>query len=492
MKRNVQTVNWFAMLLALALLWAMPVKATDYDLFIAGRQVKAKNCNDLTVIDGVSIAEGGIFKYDPNSKTLIMKDVNIMTSGKRGIENDGIEGLKIEVSGENRIFSDRNYTLCLYASTQIVGNGSLELGSNDDYSSVLFKLGNITLTICDISLVVVSKKYEGINGSSTKTSRNLILRNAKVKAVGPSGGIVNLTSFITEGCRIVSPEGAKFDAEKHAVVDKEGNEATEIFIERTATIAVTGVTVSPTTVDLKERETKQLTISVEPASATNKSYTCKSDNEGVATVNNSGLVTAVGVGTATITVTTEDGSKTARCTVNVLDENGELPLNSLSLDYTELRVEVNKTVQLTVGYNPSGTTQKGVVWSSANPQIATVENGLVKGIAEGQTTITVTSQAKPNESISCTVTVIPPTAVEDVLFAGISVAPNPFASQLKIKNEEAVNARYELVNTSGVVVRSGVLQGVETVLNTQNLTAGAYLLRIIAGSENKTLRVVKE
>ena len=85
-----------------------------------------------------------------------------------------------------------------------------------------------------------------------------------------------------------------------------------------------------------------------------------------------------------------------------------------------------------------------------------------------------------------------PTAVESVLLAGISVAPNPFSSQLRIKNEEAVNARFELVNTSGVVVRSGVLQGVETVLNTEDLTAGAYLLRILSGSESKTLRVVKE
>ncbi len=85
-----------------------------------------------------------------------------------------------------------------------------------------------------------------------------------------------------------------------------------------------------------------------------------------------------------------------------------------------------------------------------------------------------------------------PTAVESVLFAGISVAPNPFSSQLKIKNEEAVNVRYELVNTKGVMVCSGVLQGVETELNTEKIPAGAYLLRILAGSESKTLRVVKE
>ncbi len=128
----------------------------------------------------------------------------------------------------------------------------------------------------------------------------------------------------------------------------------------------------------------------------------------------------------------------------------------------------------------------------------------------GTTTVTVKAEAnnkkeersteltfalKDNAEVKQVVTVkqaVNPNAVEDVLFAGISVAPNPFSSQLRIRNEEAVNARYELVNSNGVAVRTGVLQGVETVLNTEKLPAGAYLLRILSGSESKTLRVVKE
>jgi len=85
-----------------------------------------------------------------------------------------------------------------------------------------------------------------------------------------------------------------------------------------------------------------------------------------------------------------------------------------------------------------------------------------------------------------------PTAVESVLLAGISVAPNPFSSLLKIKNEAAINTRYELVNTNGVVVRAGALQGKETVLNTEELKAGVYLLRILSDNASKTLQVVKE
>ena len=85
-----------------------------------------------------------------------------------------------------------------------------------------------------------------------------------------------------------------------------------------------------------------------------------------------------------------------------------------------------------------------------------------------------------------------PNAIENVLLAGISIAPNPFSSLLKIKNDEAINARYELVNTNGMVMRKGSLQGTTTVLNTEELKAGVYLLRIFSDKTSKTLRVVKE
>ncbi len=85
-----------------------------------------------------------------------------------------------------------------------------------------------------------------------------------------------------------------------------------------------------------------------------------------------------------------------------------------------------------------------------------------------------------------------PNAIENVLLAGISIAPNPFSSLLKIKNDEAINARYELVNTNGMVMRKGSLQGTATVLNTEELKAGVYLLRIFSDKTSKTLRVVKE
>lgn len=84
-----------------------------------------------------------------------------------------------------------------------------------------------------------------------------------------------------------------------------------------ATVAVSSVTVVPTTLALTEGESDTLTATVAPDNATDKTVTWTSSNPAVATVDANGKVTAVDAGTATITVTTADGAKTATCSVTV-------------------------------------------------------------------------------------------------------------------------------------------------------------------------------
>ncbi len=85
----------------------------------------------------------------------------------------------------------------------------------------------------------------------------------------------------------------------------------------TGTVSVTGVTMSPTTVSVAVGATSQLTATVAPSNATNKNVTWTSSNTAIATVSTAGVVTGVAVGSATITVTTTDGSKTANSAVTV-------------------------------------------------------------------------------------------------------------------------------------------------------------------------------
>ena len=91
-------------------------------------------------------------------------------------------------------------------------------------------------------------------------------------------------------------------------------------IEGSGTFPVTGVTLDKTSLTLTVGGTGTLTAAVQPSSASNKTLTWSSDNEAIATVDDSGKVTAVGAGTAVITATAADGSgKSASCTVTVTE-----------------------------------------------------------------------------------------------------------------------------------------------------------------------------
>lgn len=88
-------------------------------------------------------------------------------------------------------------------------------------------------------------------------------------------------------------------------------------VQQAGTVDVTGVGVSPSAYTLTEGETLQLNVSVYPENATNKAVTFNSSAGAIASVSEDGLVSALTAGSATITVTTEDGGKTDTCAITV-------------------------------------------------------------------------------------------------------------------------------------------------------------------------------
>lgn len=155
----------------------------------------------------------------------------------------------------------------------------------------------------------------------------------------------------------------------------------------TITVPVTSVKLDKSSVTLKKGETSQLTATVSPADATNKTVTYSSSNTKVAKVSSSGKITAVGGGTATITA--KAGGKTATCkvTVNVAQTGITASGN------TSKTVEMGGTLNLKVSKVPADATDNhSVTWSVADTNIATVSsNGTVKGVALGTTTVTAKS-----------------------------------------------------------------------------------------------------
>ena len=211
--------------------------------------------------------------------------------------------------------------------------------------------------------------------------------------------------------------------------------------------------------------------------------------------------TALKTGDYTITAkAVEDNTKTATVNVKVLLATP----TAIAIAEAEKAFELkkDKSKEITLNFTPAEHVNKEVNVTVAPKEAltASVTDGKLTIKADKpfdkntQVTVTVTSKVAPSVSTSCTVTLKyeKPGAVEDAALESMIVAPNPFRNQLRLSNPEGVGARYELVNTNGVVVRDGALQGVETVLNTENLNAGVYLLRILSGTSSKTLRVGKE
>lgn len=105
------------------------------------------------------------------------------------------------------------------------------------------------------------------------------------------------------------------------VDDDNESDRVDIPAFKTLPIEVDSVELTPNTNNLEVDETRQLNVDISPSNATNQSASYESSNEGVATVNNDGLVTAVAEGEATITVTVD--GKTDTATVNVTEPEPE-------------------------------------------------------------------------------------------------------------------------------------------------------------------------
>ena len=171
------------------------------------------------------------------------------------------------------------------------------------------------------------------------------------------------------------------------------------------TVSVTSVSVSPTSISLMEGESKQLSATVSPGEATDKSVNWTSSAPDVASVNQSGNVTAVKAGSATITVKTTDGGKTATCSVTV---NAKVfPVTGVTLDAKTKELVEGESFTLKATVSPDNATDKTVTWSSSAPDVASVnQSGNVTAVKAGSATITVKT-TDGSKTATCAVTVMP-------------------------------------------------------------------------------------
>ena len=156
-----------------------------------------------------------------------------------------------------------------------------------------------------------------------------------------------------------------------------------------ARIPVTGVTLDSRTKTINAGASFTLKETVAPSNASNKSVTWKSSNESIATVSG-GKITGKKAGTATITVTTNDGGKSSSCVVTVVQ-----PVTSISIVGAPSDMINGKTADLKATVLPTNAAGT-VTWTSSDTTIATVgkADGKLKAVGAGRVKITATSGGK--------------------------------------------------------------------------------------------------
>ena len=177
-------------------------------------------------------------------------------------------------------------------------------------------------------------------------------------------------------------------------------------------------------------DSETLIVYIEPEAATNQEVSWSSDDATIATVDDNGVVTAVGEGTATIMVTTDDGGHSDSASVTVTP----LSVTGVSVTPHELILADGDSKTLRADIEPENATDQEVSWSSDDDSIATVDgNGVVTAVGPGETRITVTTN---DGGFSDTLTLTVPTSVggtinEDVTWRA-SDSPFWIASAVQI------------------------------------------------------------
>lgn len=356
-----------------------------------------------------------------NNENLVLRIHNQQVNGYKSF--GPTDNLMVAISDDNHF---RFKNVCGYLVFRLYGDG--------DVASLTFRGNNNERIAGDVKVTASTDYNDDTKPSSTvmygrEYPGSETFTEVTLDCVDPEYGAVSLVDNKEqpEEFWLVLPPMTFTNGFTFVVTDTQGRTFTKstsssYTVERNTkkaarsrvvfTTAVESVSLDANEVSLTVGETRTLVATVLPENATDKSVTWSSSDQTVATVDANGKVTAVKDGSATITVTTVDGSKTASCAVSVS------PVTATGVEVTpaSIGIYVGETQTLTATVKPTNAANKTVTWSSSNTTIATVNsNGVVTGVKAGSVTITATANDGSGAKGTCSVT------VSNIAVSGISL-----------------------------------------------------------------------
>ena len=293
------------------------------------------------------------------------------------------------------IFVDSSFKLndsCEYTDCVFYGNSNY-LGENSGYVSSYTTAGVYSNSISD-TIISDRDKDTGTVYAAISTGSSLQIKESVMERFAKYIGGEYLPRFTAE-----------YNAAKEHFSTWSDYRAYYIIAFPDTTI--TDITLPESEITLDTGMTKQLLPEVFPAKTAlvaDLKYT--SLDERVVTVSDTGLITPVAAGGTLVRVSNADGSVYKDVAVHVTDC---VPLESLTLNEDALRLPVGASEKLTPVLAPVDTTRTGVVYESANENVATVDrDGTVHAVSVGTAVITARPAMGEDFAASVTVTVVQP------------------------------------------------------------------------------------
>ena len=393
-----------------------------------------EDCSSLTSINvsennkNYCSVDGVLFNKD---KTEIIK----YPEGKDGASYKIPEGV---TRIENSAFNQCNNLTSLTISNGVINIADYAFYSCESFEKILClgdapKLGSKSFDGCSSNLKIYAKngltgydangwekysdkivrydeslKKNSVTFTSRKQTEKIELSNDAFKE------IASIKSYEIEDKSIVSVDSSgnvtplkNGTTNVKAVVQYFDGTKVNLTEKIVVNVKSTGVAINPSTwsfVDKYQSPTKKMVAKVQPIDTAFQDVTWKSSNTKVATVDNSGNVTAVGNGTCKITATTTDGyssSGSSDVTVDIKAES--INLDKTSLDFTNLGVNEKLKADVSPSFS---TINRPVKWSSSDTNVAKVDNdGNITPVGNGTCKITATTTDGTNKTASCDVKV---------------------------------------------------------------------------------------
>lgn len=274
------------------------------------------------------------------------------------------------------------------------GGGNSGGGSSGGGSSSKIDPTYITLSHSSVTLGIgETKKISVIFSPSDVTNKDVTWssNNTKIATVDGNGNIKGISEGTTS-VKVTTSNGLVSQARVTVTSDGGGGSSS-------GGVDAKSISLNKTSISLTVGNTSTLSVTFNPSDTTNKTISWYSGNALVAKVNNNGVVTAMAAGTTTITAMTSNGVK-ATCTVTV----SAIAPSSITLNKSSAEIIKGATVTIKATIAPSNADQT-VTWTSSDSGVATVSNGVVKGIKAG--TVTITAKTSNKKTATCKVTVTP-------------------------------------------------------------------------------------